>query len=178
MLSQQTTGLMIVDVQGTLSDQIDGASALFERLKVLIQVASLMELPIIWMEQVPDKLGHTRPEIAELLPGDAFVKTTFSGMKEPAIAQAVKSLKMTQWLVAGLETHVCVYQTVCDLLKQKYEVHLVTDCVGSRVADNKALAVAKMDRLGAQLTSLEMAVFELQQKAEGDVFRQMIRLIK
>lgn len=178
MLNKETTGLMIVDVQGKLSEQMHESSALFVQLRLLIQGANLLELPIIWMEQLPDKLGTTRPELREVLPGEALVKSTFSGMQEPTIAKAVKEQKISQWLVAGLEAHVCVYQTVGDLLAQKYGVHLVTDGVSSRTQANKELAIRKMHSMGAQLTSVEMALFELQKQAEGPVFKQLIQLIK
>ena len=68
MLNKETTGLMIVDVQGKLAEQMHESSALFIQLRLLIQGANLLELPIIWMEQLPDKLGTTRPELREVLP--------------------------------------------------------------------------------------------------------------
>ena len=178
MLDTSTTGLLIIDVQGKLAELMHESEALFNRLKVLIQGAKILDLPIVWIEQIPEKLGATRPEIAELLPGQALAKSTFSGFGTPEIEQTIRGAGRQQWLVAGIETHVCVYQTVCDLLVRSYDVHLVTDALSSRTLDNKVLALEKMSRLGAQLTSVEMALFELQKNAEGPVFKQLIQIIK
>lgn len=178
MLTTRNTGLMIVDVQGRLSTLMHDSESLFKNLRVLIAGAKVLGLPVVWMEQLPDKLGPTREEIRDLLEGEPLVKHTFSGMQNAAIARQVKSLKMQNWLVAGLETHVCVYQTVSDLLREKYDVHLVTDAVSSRTLANKELAIGKMERAGAHLTSVEMALFELQKVAEGQAFKELISIIK
>ncbi len=178
MLNKDTTGLMIVDIQGTLSDLMYDSASMFAQVQKLIRGAQVLGLPIVWMEQIPSKLGKTRPEIAALLAGQPFEKHSFSGMQNPAIATAVQQTRRKQWLVAGLESHVCVYQTVCDLLRSQYEVHLVTDCISSRVLPNKELAVRKMEKLGAHLTSTEMALFELQRVADGPEFKQLIQIIK
>ncbi|UZK03490.1 hydrolase [Venatoribacter cucullus] len=178
MLNKDTTGLMIVDIQGKLSDLMHDSAAMFTQVQKLIKGAEVLGLPVIWMEQLPSKLGKTRPEIAALLPGQAYEKHSFSGMQNTEIAKAVQHTRRKQWLVAGLESHVCVYQTVCDLLRSQYEVHLVTDCVSSRVLANKELAIRKMEKLGAHLTSMELALFELQRVAEGPEFKQLIQIIK
>jgi len=178
MLTKNNTGLMIVDVQGRLSTMMYESESVFRQLRLLIQGAKVFGLPVIWMEQLPDKLGATRPEISELLEGEPFIKQTFSGMQNAGIAKAVKDLKLQNWLVAGLETHVCVYQTVGDLLRDKHDVHLVTDAVSSRTKANKELGIHKMEAMGAQLTSVEMVLFELQKVAEGAEFRQLIQIIK
>ena len=178
MLNTENTGLMIVDVQGRLSTLMHDSDSLFAQLRTLIAGARVLGLPVVWMEQLPDKLGPTREEIRDLLDGEALIKNTFSGMQNAAIARAVKEHKRQNWLVAGLETHVCVYQTVCDLLREKYDVHLVMDAVSSRTLANKELGLRKMESLGAQLTSVEMALFELQKVAEGTAFKQLIQIIK
>lgn len=178
MLTKGDTGLLVIDIQGKLSELIHESSALFEQVKTLINGANLMGLPIICMEQLPNKLGKTRPEIAELITSDALEKSTFSGWRTDAIAQKIKDAGCEHWLVVGIEAHVCVYQTVADLLASGFMVELVTDAVGSRVLANKDLAVRKMESLGARLTSVEMALFELQEVAEGEEFRQLIKIIK
>ncbi|MAD45548.1 MAG: hydrolase [Oceanospirillaceae bacterium] len=178
MLTSRNTGLMIVDVQGRLSTLMHESESLFTQLRILIAGARVLALPVVWMEQLPDKLGPTRPEIRDLLDGDPFVKNTFSGLQNDAIATAVKQHKVRNWLVAGLEAHVCVYQTVCDLLREKYDVHLVTDAVSSRTEANKNLAIQRMETCGAQLTSVEMALFELQKVAQGEQFKQLIQVLK
>lgn len=178
MLTKNNTGLMIIDVQGTLSELMHESSALFEQVKKLIKGATAMNLPIVWMEQIPEKLGKTRPEIAELLSGEALTKNTFSGWRNEVIAEKIKNANCEHWLVAGLEAHVCVYQTVADLLANGFMVQLVTDAVSSRVEANKKIAIRKLESLGASLTSVEMALFELQEIAEGSEFKELIKIVK
>lgn len=105
-------------------------------------------------------------------------KETFSGLKDDTIVQAIQSHNRSHWLVVGIEAHICVYQTVADLLAKSYQVHLVTDAISSRTQENKQLAIEKMQNLGAELTSVEMVLFELQQVASGDSFKQLIKLVK
>ena len=178
MLTKNNTGLMIIDVQGKLSELMHESGALFEQVKRLIRGANAMNLPIVWMEQIPEKLGTTRPDIAELLSGKAMAKNTFSGWRNAAIAEKIQTANCEHWLVAGLEAHVCVYQTVADLLANGFMVELVTDAISSRVEANKKVAIKKMASLGASLTSVEMALFELQEIAEGAEFKELIKIVK
>lgn len=178
LLDKQHTGLILVDVQGKLAEQMCDYPLLFDQLRALLKGAELLQLPIIWLEQLPDKLGATRDEIRDLLPGKPFNKNTFSGLQNEDVLAAIQNHKRSHWLVAGIEAHICVYQTVADLLQQKYEVHLVTDAVASRSQENKQLALNKMQKMGANLTSVEMALFELQKVAEGETFKEILKLIK
>jgi len=177
-LDKNNTGLILVDVQGKLAEQMHDSMSLFNQLKILLQGAQLLQLPVVWLEQMPDKLGTTRTEIAELIDGEPLAKETFSGLKNDVIKRTIQGHKRSHWLVAGIEAHICVYQTVMDLLAEKYDVHLVTDAVSSRTAANRELAIGKMENQGALLTSVEMALFELQRCARGDEFRELIRLVK
>lgn len=178
MLDRNHAGLCLVDVQGRLALQMHQSDELIDRLKLLIRGAVLLGIPVIWLEQLPDKLGPTHPELAELLPGTPLSKSSFSGMQDDQIAQQIRASGRTQWLVAGIESHVCVYQTVRDLIREKFSVYLVGDCVASRNPENKRIAVQEMQQLGARLTSAEMSLFEMKQQAGDDEFRALIELIK
>jgi nicotinamidase-related amidase len=179
MLKQSNTQLIIIDVQGKLAQLMHQQEQLIEQLALLIQGAKLMALPIVWAEQLPDKLGATTPQIANLLtPLKPLSKSTFSAFKEPSIQQVIEQSQCKQVLLVGIEAHICVYQTAMDLLAQGYEVHLVTDAISSRTFENKSLAIKKLTHEGATLTSTEMALFELQQTAEGEQFRSLIKLMK
>ena len=92
--------------------------------------------------------------------------------------QKLNELGRKQILVTGIEAHVCVYQTCIDLLKSDYEVHLVKDAVSSRIKSNYRLGVEKIKDAGAQLTSVEMCLFEMLQVAQGDHFKQIIKIVK
>ena len=178
MLNRQDTGLMIVDVQGKLAEIVHESDELLRQLRILLQGAEVLELPIVWVEQLPDKLGATHDSIAPLIPGQALVKNTFNGMANPTIAEAVREADCANWLVAGIETHICVYQTVAGLLDSGCRVEVITDAVSSRIEPNKQMGIDKMASLGARLTSVEMALMELQTVAEGEGFRRLIQLIK
>ena len=173
MITVENSGLLIIDVQGKLSTQMHESSALFDNLAILIQGAKLLNIPIVWVE-----LGKTHPDIAQYLSGIALDKSTFSALADGKIRAEIERLNRPNWIVAGLECHVCVYQSVRDLLEMNYGVHLVNDAVSSRTLENKKLGLQAMQSAGASMTSTEMVLFELQQKAEGDVFREMIKLIK
>ena len=119
------------------------------------------------------------PEFLELLPGvSAIPKMDFNCCDEKAYMESLTSLGKKQVLIAGIESHICVYQTTAALLDMGYEVHIVADTVASRFPKNRKLALKKMERMGAQMTSVEMALFELLKTAEHDKFRDIVRVIK
>ncbi len=178
MLTSEDSALLIIDVQGKLAEQMYESPALFNNLSILIQGAKLLSIPIIWVEQLPDKLGSTHPDIIQYLPDKPHAKSTFSAWANESIRLEIENLNRRNWIVAGIECHICVYQTVRDLLKMHYSVHVVSDAVSSRKLENKNLGLQTMQTTGAKLTSTEMVLFELQQKAEGEVFKQLIKLVK
>lgn len=178
MINIESTGLIIVDIQGNLAEQMHDKDSLFKQVGILIEGAKLLSLPIIWVEQLPEKLGATHPQVAQHLSGPAYAKTSFSALGSAEIKQAIESASKTDWIIAGIESHICVYQTVRDLLSMDYKVHVATDAVSSRTKENKVLGINAMQAAGAKITGAEMALFELQGKAEGDVFKQLIKLVK
>jgi nicotinamidase-related amidase len=178
MITIEESALLIIDVQGKLAEQMYESSNLFNNLSVLIQGAKLLSIPIVWVEQLPEKLGPTHSDIIHHLPGKPHTKSTFSAWGDDNVRSEIENLNRRNWIVAGIECHVCVYQTVRDLLKMHYNVHVVSDAVSSRKLENKKLGLQAMQAEGAKLTSTEMVLFELQQKAEGDVFKQLIQLVK
>jgi nicotinamidase-related amidase len=178
MMTTENSGLLIVDVQGTLANKVHNSSALLKNISILIQGAKLLSIPVIWVEQLPEKLGKTHPDISQYLPGHAFEKSSFSLWGEPKIRSEIETLNCRNWIVAGIECHVCVYQSVRDLLKMHYNVHVVGDGVSSRILGNKEIGLQAMQEAGAKITSTEMVLFELQQKGKGEGFRKLITLVK
>jgi nicotinamidase-related amidase len=146
----------------------------------MIKGAKVLELPILVTEQVPEKLGPTRPEIAELLAGVAepIRKVSFSCCGNGPFMEQFKSLDRRQVLLTGIETHICVYQTAVDLLGFGYEVQVVVDAVSSRAAENRQVGIRRMKSAGAILTSTEMALFELLRLAEGPQFKEITKIVK
>jgi nicotinamidase-related amidase len=180
MLTAEQSVLIIVDVQGKLAQVMQQSAPLHQKLAILIQGAQLFDIPIIWLEQLPDKLGPTSEELSQLLSQTTqpIAKKHFSGWHCEEVKQQLNSLKRHNVILAGIETHVCVYQTCQDLLANDYQVHLVADAVSSRGTDNKVLGVQMMLNDGAKLTNVESLLFELQHVAQGDRFKALLKLIK
>jgi nicotinamidase-related amidase len=179
MLERNDTALLVVDIQGRLARIMHRKEALFDNLIKVIEGCKTLAVPIVWAEQNPDGLGPTIPEIAQHLSGcTPLPKMSFSCMGCDAIAGALSALGRRQVLIAGIETHICVYQTVCDLRKAGYVPHVVSDAVSSRTPENRAIGIERCRDAGASITSVEMALFELLKVAEGDEFKALLRIVK
>lgn len=179
MLNKEQTLLVLVDVQGKLAKIVHDSESLIDHLVKLIKGLRILGVPIIWVEQYPEGLGPTIKEVAQYLPEIKPIrKTTFSACKNETFARAVQAAGRRQILVAGIETHICVYQTSVELKEWGYEVQVVADAVSSRTLTNKEIGLEKMKSAGISLTSVETALFELMEIAEGDDFKQILNLIK
>jgi nicotinamidase-related amidase len=131
------------------------------------------------MEQTPDKIGKTVPEIGRLLGLQAPVsKACFSCCEDGQFMAALRATGRGQVVLAGIETHVCVYQTAADLSAQGFRVEVVADAVSSRTMQNRQIALEKMRSLGVGITSLEMILFELLRTSRHPAFRDILRLVK
>ncbi|PSW20109.1 hydrolase [Photobacterium sanctipauli] len=179
MLNANNTALVIVDVQGKLAQIMDNRDELFHSLETMVKGAKILDLPIVWVEQIPEKLGATIPQIADHLHDhQPIAKNSFSCYREPKFLEALEQTNCQNVLIVGIEAHICVYQTVRQLLDANYHVEVVTDAVSSRKAQNKQVALNKLEQVGASLTCTEMALFELQEVAEGERFKQILSIVK
>ncbi|TOK56077.1 hydrolase [Vibrio parahaemolyticus] len=180
MLSKGNTGLIVVDVQGKLATLMHESNALIENITKLVKGAKALDLPILWLEQNPERLGPTAEPIREVLESThlPITKYTFDGCKEATFNVAVENAKVDTWLVCGIESHICVHQTAVSLRQSGYRVELVTDCVSSRTAANKALALAKLTANGVVLTGLEMCLYEMVEDCRAPEFKEILALIK
>jgi nicotinamidase-related amidase len=179
MLNLQETALVIIDVQGKLAQLMYEKERLFENLRKVIKGARVLGIPIIWLEQNPEGLGPTIPEVASLLNDMRPIsKFSFSCCGDDRFVNALNLLNRKQVLLAGIEAHVCVYQTAADLVALGYEVQIVTDAVSSRTRENKEIGLQKTHEVGASLTSTETALFELLKTAKADRFKEVARIVK
>lgn len=179
MFEKERTVMLLVDVQGQLAQLMYKKEDLFRQLEVMIQGMQVLGVPIIWMEQIPSKLGPTTEQIAALMKGQSPIdKFAFSCCGEPKFMDAFEAAGRNQVLITGIETHICVFQTGVDLMARGCEVQVVSDCVSSRTKENKKIGLRRLAAEGAKITSVEMAFFELMKAAQGDAFRQMVKLIK
>jgi len=167
--------LVVIDVQEGFRKAIPDFEDVAAASATMVQGADVLGVPVIVTEQYPKGLGATVPEVADVLPEgvNAIPKTVFSAVGADGFDLGGRE----QAIVCGIETHVCVNQTVLDLLDAGVEVHVVADAVGSRNPDNKALGLAKAERAGAWRTSVETALFELLGEAGGDDFKNVQRLV-
>ena len=183
VLDPAATALLVVDVQERFRDAIPEFDVMVAACVRLARTFRLLGLPIIVTEQYPKGLGHTVREIAEALREGSsqqvvLEKTTFSSFGCEGVPEKLRELRSCSVLVSGIETHVCVNQTVHDLLHERYSVHVAADAVRSRHALDHASALRKMERSGAVLTTAEMAAFELMRDARHPRFKEVQALFK
>ena len=179
MITTDDTALVLIDIQEKLARAMHSKEALFDNLQRMVKGARVLGLPILWAEQNPDGLGPTIREIADLLPDKKPVsKFSFSCCGNEAFMKSLKAVNCKNMLVAGIEAHVCVYQTVADLVNLEFEVQVIADAVASRTAENRLIALEKCKAAGAGLTSTETALFELLKDAGNDHFKEIIEVVK
>jgi nicotinamidase-related amidase len=179
MLKPDNTVLSVIDVQGELAHAMHNKEMLFENLQKLIKGSKILGIPILWTEQNPEGLGPTIPEVANLLSGIKPVsKLSFSCCGNERFMEALRALNRNQVLLAGIEAHVCIYQTAVDLVNLGYEVQVVIDAVSSRTKENKLIGLEKIREVGVSLTSTETVLFELLKVAEGPKFEGILNIVK
>jgi len=178
-LTVDNTVLVVIDIQDRMYRVMHEKERLLQNLQKLIKGAVVLEVPVVLTEQYPKGLGATLPEIIEILPGVKPVeKLCFSCWGEELFRKEIEKANRPQVLIVGIESHVCVYQTAIDLLASGYGVHVAVDCVSSRELENKEVSLAKMSGAGVNLTTTEIALFEMLKVARGDKFKQISSIVK
>ena len=175
----ENTVLLLIDFQERLFPVMHDKEKLLNNVAKLTKGALALEIPIIVTEQYPKGLGPTIPEIKGLIPGyKALEKTCFNCCDEPAFMEALGALKRKQIIIAGIEAHICTYQTAVALARAGYQVEVSSDGISSREPENKAAALAKLGLMGIMPTTTEMALFELLKVAKGDKFKAISAIVK
>jgi nicotinamidase-related amidase len=182
LLSRHDSRLLIVDMQEKLLPAIRRGKQVIANCVKLIRAAQLLGLPVFATEQYPRGLGATVAELAELL-GERPEKLRFScseslqwGTASESTDPAVRD--RTKVVLAGIEAHVCVLQTVLDLMADGYRVYVAVDAVGSRRRLDQRIALQRMADSGAVLTTTESVLFEWCEEAGSDEFKEISRLVK
>jgi nicotinamidase-related amidase len=171
LISRPCAMLVVVDVQEAFRGYASFAPVAAACAK-LVQAARILQVPTVVSEQYPKGLGHTAPEVG-LLDEPVLEKSVFSAAR----AEGFDVLDRDQVVVCGIETHVCVSQTVHDLLGRGIEVHVPADAVGSRHALDYERGLERMERAGAVITTMEAALFELLERAGTPEFKEVQKLI-
>ena len=177
-LQREDTALFIIDIQERLVPVMDHRDQVIENNKILITAAKEMNFPIIATEQYPKGLGRTVPEILELIDDEyIFAKNSFTAYTDE-VKEALKALGKKKILITGMETHVCVFQTVRDLINDGYQVQVIKDAVCSRTKSNYKNGLALMKSVGAVISNTETAVFDLLKVSGSPEFKILSKMIK
>ncbi len=171
--------LVVIDMQEKLFPVMSNNQILLENIEILIRGFQLFDFPIVVTEHVPDKLGNTIERISTLFKQvKPIIKSSFSCLGTPNFTELLDTYSPSEIILVGLETHVCVYQTALDLVKEKKHVEVVANAVTSRDDENHLVALSRMQKQGILLNTVEMLLFDIQKKAEGDTFKKIIKLLK
>jgi nicotinamidase-related amidase len=176
-MSAGDTGLLVIDVQEKLVPKIFDANFLVRNIAFLLDVVRLLNMPVQCTEQYPRGLGVTVPELAPKLP-ERPDKVAFSSCAVPAIVRNFHQAARPKLVLAGIETHVCVLHTALDLLALDFRVYVAVDAVGSRYRIDHEIALRRLEKAGAILTTSEMCVFEWIGGASHPHFKAISQLIQ
>ncbi|HET6612870.1 MAG TPA: isochorismatase family protein [Kofleriaceae bacterium] len=183
-IDRTRAALLVIDIQDRLAAAMDPAALgeIEKNTATLIEVARRFAIPVVVSEQYPRGLGHTRAAIAAALAAGGDVSTLekveFGVCEAPGFSALADDLGRDQWIVTGMETHVCVYQSVRQLAQRGAGVFVVGDAVLSRAPANRAVGLALCERAGAIVTSTETVAFDVLGRAGGPDFKAISQLIK
>ena len=180
-VDQNNTVLLIVDVQERLAPAMHPElyGALIENMRRFGAARSVLDLPVVITEQYPKGLGPTVPSIKSAFEGAPILeKISFSAMGDEAVAKQLSTIGRRSVVVAGMETHICVYQTVRDLTEAGFSVHVLADAVSSRTKDNYSIGLALMEKAGAAISSTETVLFDLLGRAGTEAFKTISKLVR
>jgi len=172
--------LLVVDLQQPFLAATPGAETLLRRTSLAIATASGLGLPVVFTEQVPAKLGPTRPELLSLAgtKPTVFAKDAFSALDSAQLTEFLEVHNIEHVLLAGIETPICIYQTSIDLIGSDRQVTLLTDCLGGRRPDDCASALGYLARLGCHPLPAETVFYSILKTTKHPFFRDYTKLVK
>jgi nicotinamidase-related amidase len=180
MINLKDSVLVVIDVQQRFVNIVDQHEALCKTIEKMIKIAEIFKLPMIYTEQVPEKLGGTVASIHNLLfpMVKPIAKKTFSAWGCEEFIQALKATNCKQVILVGIETHVCMYQTAHDLKKHGFEVFVLADATSSRATINKEMTLVRLRQEGIVVTVCESVICELLKGADNPYFRDVMAHFK
>jgi nicotinamidase-related amidase len=178
-IKKENTALLIIDLQDKILQNIEEEKELIANCEILIKSCQVLEIPIIYSEQYRKGLGETNAKISELLDKiQPIEKVEFSCLENSEIKKKLESLGKRNIIVAGIEAHICVQQTVLDLMDEDFKPIVVANCVASRREIDKKIALKRLRDFGADITTYEAILFELLVSAKNPAFKAISALIK
>ena len=179
LLQPDKSILLVIDIQEKILPVIKDHQQVVVNTLKLIKGFKVLNIPVFYTEQYPKGLGHTLPEIKnELGESELFEKMSFSCSGAGNLFSKFDELKRNQIIVCGIEAHVCVQQTVLDLLENNFQVNVAADAVSSRKEKDYSVALNRMENLGAEITTTESILFELLNVCGTDQFKQISKIVK
>lgn len=179
-LSKENTGLLVVDVQERLMNQVEHACEVLYRMQQVIKGFHILQIPIVVTEQYPQGLGSTVAALKECLgpTQNYFTKTAFSCLGDPSIREYILGLPVQNWVLIGLEAHICVFQTAKSLLTAGKQVVVLNDAIASRSIYDFSTGIAELRDIGSRVSSVETVLFEIVQNSKAPEFKSISELVK
>lgn len=178
-LNEEHTGIVIVDVQTKLMAVMRHRERVIDNIIKLLHLSKLFTLPVILTEQYPKMLGSTIKEVKENLTSyDPIQKMVFDCCQVEYFKNCLEAAGLTTIILAGVESHVCVFQTCVSLLERGFNVHVPQDAVDSRTEENWRVGLELMKKAGAVITSTETIIFQILKIAGTEEFKEMLKIIK
>lgn len=179
-LNRKNTALLVVDVQEKLIKLVDRSSDVLHNIQRVIKGFQILQVPILVTEQYPEGLGTTVSAVKSYLSEQQVYmpKTTFSCFGNSSIKKEMLAVQADNWVIIGIEAHVCILQTSKDLINEGKHVVILNDAVTSRSIFDYSTAIAELRDMGARITSSEAILFELLEDSKNPEFKAVSQLIK
>lgn len=179
IINKNDSCLVIVDVQEKLYPYVENKDEIKNKIIKLLKAAKLFSIPVVVTEHYPKGLGKTIEEIASEIKGIPKIeKVTFSCYGSNDFGFSLKSLGKKKVIICGIETHICVAQTVFDLIENEYKLFVAADAVGSRNRFDHDIAIERMKKEGAVISTTEAIMYELMGEASSMLFKEFLKLVK
>lgn len=178
MFDEKNSTIICIDIQDKLVNMLSDNETIILNVFKIMKTADILNINTIVTEQYPKGLGSTIESVRTLNNFKTIEKTTFSVLKTPEFNMEFNKIKNENILIFGIETHICVLQSVIDLLKNHYNVFVISDCCASRTAENNNIALELMKQKGAYIITLEIALFNLLKSSKHPYFKEIQKLIK
>lgn len=175
LICSENSVLLVIDVQEKLLPAIHEGESVLGNILWLVQAAKRIGVPVIATEQYPKGLGPTHPDLLREIPREAIGEKSHFSCCQSGCLTALPGSNNRQYIVCGMETHVCVLQTVIDLKSMGKEVFVVAEAVGSRASENKTLALERMRDHNIEIVGKEMVVFEWLKVSGTALFKEISR---